>query len=519
MLAFTSFLLLLCVISVMLPSTSVSVVRRQTLHQAESQIVFGNPRQEYYILNVEFFEFLARTSMECLIQVEPAEEWDGEATVKTTMLDSSPELVGTAESANDEPDDKRRQGSRIVAAKNGLGALPPKYVLAYRHFEQLGKTMDNLIQLAAVAKHWQRYVVKPNIQQSRLSLEKGFGAYPLETYFNVRKMNELLYENGYAKLIPLESFLRDCNYMSKRVRTTVVHFVYAGYYKGNTKRWYNLGEREFRDILNRIGLTGWTDCPFINKHLNLTRSLRGLAIGRQVCVNPEVIVSESVFQEEILGDDKCVVFVQWRGFGSGRAHFTPDFKPFLPPKKLKHNIPSSDLVAREVSDFTNSKLPARYIAVHLRTERLLGSFKKLRLCIDHVIYLVGLLRELRGVRAVFLATDMTRYGSDAFDQRRLKTTNASGSYFVRRADIAQFHKDAARRLNAVTYKPSVKPFVNDKGLVSLVEMNILKGGLDLVTIGSGSFRAWIVSFFRQHQSFHKRRGYTILEICSDGNIS
>lgn len=462
------------------------------------------PRREYHNLNEGFFKFIESTGTGCHIQVELTEEWDVEASVIMTFDN------GLSSDNNEET-----ESSLIAPANNRLSLeLPRKYIMVYRHFEQLGKTMENLIQLTAAAKHWGRDVVKPNVQSSRLSSETGRGVYPLETYFNVSKMNEQLYENGYSKLVRSASFLRDCNYIGSGVKTTVVHFIYNDYHKGNTKQWFHLKTSEFEDLLKRTVPTGWTECPFINKHLDLAKSLRGVVIGRQVCVNSEVIVSESVFQEEILGDDKCVIIVEWRGFGKNRTHFS--FRPFLSPRKLIHNISASDLIMREVRDFVNSKLPATYVAVHLRTERLLGSFKKLRLCIDHVVYLVGILRQLRGASRVFLATDMTRFGSDAFVRRKFYTSNATGRYLVRREDLTRIHDDAVRRLNAVTYEPSNRPFSLDKGMFSLVEMNIMRGGLDLVTIGSGSFHAWLVSLFKQHNRF-RRRGYTISEICNDGN--
>ena len=474
-------------------------------------IVVENHRSEYYILNREFFDFLTRTSMECLIQIEPGEEWSGEASVKTRLLN----IDSSQDEASD--DDVKEQSSSIDT--NIHDTSPRKYILPYRHFEQLGKTMENLIQLAAVAKRWQRFVVKPGVQNSRLSLEPSLRTYPMDVYFNVSRMNTLLLQNGYSKLVRLESFLRDCNYVNMDVQTTIVHFLYNDFHRGNTKTWYHLKNSRLQEIFESTLSTGWTDCPFIDQHLNFAKTLRGIRTGRQVCVNPEVILTESSFQEKVLRDDKCIIFVEWRGFGKARTHFSLSYWPFLTPRKLQHNIPPSHLIEEEVTDFKKSELSSSYISVHLRTERLLlgNSFKKLKLCIDHVVYLAGILQELRGVRTVFLATDLTRFGSDAFVRRKFYTSNVTGSYEIRSEELAQIHGDAVRRMNAITYYPSKELFTKDKGMVSLVEMNILKGGMDLITVGSGSFRAWLVSVFRQHQNYSGRQGYTISEICNDGS--
>lgn len=510
----SSLLLLLCFVTVMFPSSTVL----QTSYETAS-IVVQSRRSEYYILNRDFFVFLARTSMECHIEVEPGAEWSGEATVRTKLLDS--------DTTPDDEDTRKEYGWTGAINTNGNtnkkavepGEGAPKYVLAYRHFEQLGKTTENLIQLAAMAKRLGRQVVQPDVKNSRFSLSPGSRSYPLDVYFNVSNMNELLDENNYSKLVGLSSFLRDCNYVNTETKTTVVHFLYNDFYRGNTMKWYHLKQSQFQEILNKTLHTGWTDCPFIEKHLGFSTSFNGINIGRQLCVNPEVVLSETVFEEKILGGDKCVVLVEWRGFGRFRAHFSPNYRPFLGPKELTHNIEPSYLIKNEVNDFKRSKLSSGYISVHLRTERLLlrNSFKKLQLCIEHVVYLVDILRELRGLSTVFLATDMTRFGSDKFDSHKFYTSNATGLHLVRRKDFENIHADVVRRLKAVSYKPLREPYSKDKGIVSLVEMNILKGGVDLVTVGSGTFRAWLVSVFRQHQKHSGRRGYTISEICNDGS--
>lgn len=506
MLLFSTLLALLCFVIVLYP-TPTSVV--QKTFQTQS-IVVESPRSEYYILNRNFFEFLSRTSMECLIQVQPGEQWSGEAIVKTRLIDNDV-------SRDEESEETTRSTDSTDIPNNAGDPFALKYVLAYRHFEQLGKTTENLIQLTAVAKRWGRLVVQPYVQNSRFSLEPGYRAYPLDIYFNVTKTNELLVANGYSQLVPVKNFTRDCSYAKFGVKTTLVHFLYSDVHRGNTKSWFGVKDRELREMVEKSLSNGWTECNFINKHLGVVKSLGGIEIGRQVCVNPEVVRSEKAFEENVLQGDKCVIFVQWRGFGKQRTHFHLNYWPYLAPAEIKHRMSPSNLIQEEVIDFLQSQLQSKYISVHLRTERLFVAslYKKLQFCIDHVVHLVSIVRSLRGVNAVFLATDLTDFGSDLFMRRTFYVTNATGKHLLRRQEIADIHTKLARRLNAVTYKPARKPFSEDKGIVSLVEMNIMKRGIDLVTLGYGTFHAWVVSVFRQHQRENGHRGYTISEVCGN----
>ena len=507
MLLFSTVLTIFCFVIVLYPM-STSVVQRGFETQS---ILVNKRRSEYYVLNRNFFEFLSRTSMECLIQVQPGKEWSSEAIVKTKLID------------HDKSQDEQF-GADAETAKTDLTIIPTKaqdtqakYVLVYRHFEQLGKTTENLIQLAAVARRWGRLVVQPDVKNSRFFLEPGFRGYHLDAYFNVTSLNNLLLANGYSQLVKMTNFTQGCNYKNLGVKTTLIHFLYSDVHRGNTKSWFGIGDKELREIVEKSLSSGWTECNFMNQHLSVTTSLDGIQIGRQVCVNPEVMRSEKAFEDDVLRGDKCVILLEWRGFGRQRTHFHLNFWPYLTPAQVKHRISPSNLIEQEVIRFVKSKLPSKYISVHLRTERLFVAnlYKKLKFCIEHVVRLVSIIRSLRGVDEVFLATDLTDFGSDLFDRRTFYKTNATGEHLIQRQDITDIHTKLARRLNAVTYKPIDIPFTKDKGIFSLVEMSILRGGTDLITLGSGTFHAWTVSVFRQRQKEIGVHGYTISEICSD----
>ncbi|XP_028401711.1 uncharacterized protein LOC114524743 [Dendronephthya gigantea] len=509
MLFFSSVLALLSLVVILYPMSMKTTVDERTFET--QSVVFKGRRREYYILNRNFFDFLSRTSMECLIQVEPADELSEEAIVRTKLIDNG---SSQDDEQSVEIDTVKADVTNIPTSTNTEDSSD-KYILVYRHFEQLSKTTENLIQLAAVAKRWGRNVVLPYVKNSRFFLGPEFHTYPLDIYFNVTSINILLHANGYSPLVRLKTFNQKCNYAKFGIKTTLIHFLYDDIHRGNTKLWFGLNDRELREIVENSLSSGWTECDFMKRHLGVSKSINGIQIGRQLCVNPEVVRTEQAFKETILQEDKCTIFMEWRGFGKQRIHFHPVMLPFFNPAELKHRISPSDLIDQEVTTFLQSKLSSKYISVHLRTESLFVAnlYKKLQSCIDHVVHLLSILRSLRGVDTVFLATDLTDFGSDLFERKKFYITNETGEHLMRRQDIAAIHTHLAHRMNAVTYTPTRKPFSKDKGLVSLVEMNILKRGIDIITLGSGTFHSWMVSVFRQRQSEIERRGYTISEVC------
>lgn len=448
--------------------------------------------------------------MECLVQVEMGEEWSGEATVKTKLIDKEYSEI-----------DQSSETEMENVPRNFESLKMTKYILVYRHFEQLSKTTENLIQLAAIARRWERYVVQPDVQNSRFYFEPRFRAYSLDTYFNITSLNEILLANGYSQLVQLKSFSKDCNYAKFGVNTTLIHFLYSDIYRGSTKSWFGISDKKLREIVKKSLSSGWTECGFIERRLGVKKQLVGIEIGRQVCVNPEVLRSVNDFEDNVLRGDKCVIFLEWRGFGKQRTHFHPVYLPFLTPVEVKHRMSPSNLVEEEVISFVQSEMSSKYISVHIRSERFFVAdlYEKLQFCLDHVLHIVRIVRALREVDTVFLATDLTDFGSDLFDRRRFYKTNATGKHLISRQDITDIHAKLARRLDALTYKPMRKPFSEDKGIFSLVEMNILKRGIDLITVGFGTFHAWTVNVFRQHQAEVGRRGYTIFEVCGNTNQS
>lgn len=420
------------------------------------------------------------------------------------------------------PVSRRYQSNTGGGGKKDKGIIPigidsreldndKRYLFVFQHYEQLGKTTENFVQLCSVAAYGSRTVVEPFVRDSRMcglqtgwwgdSLTKSRLFRPLSLYFDVRMMNELLSQNGYATVRPLDEFKQYCNKTKQNL--TLVHFLYNdGIKETTTRKWFNLSEKQYRLIRSRTEMTGWTNCPVIDKGLNISQRLGGMRAGRQLCVDAERVQDHKVFEQKILNGDKCVVFVYWKGFGANRTHFKPKVK--LRAREMVHRLPHSSLIVQEADLFRRVFLNKPYIGVHVRSERqiLWYSTEAVLKCVNLVVKLVASLKQKHKIDTVFLATDLTQYGSDIL---RVPRKSASLDFF---------ENQLSDGLKPKKYSPHEKdPMLRDHGVVAIVEMNILSNADYMVTLGSGSFQEWVMALFIGKKKDSKQ-DWAITRVCS-----
>ena len=389
-----------------------------------------------------------------------------------------------------------------------------KYLFIFQHYEQFGKTTENLLQLCSIAAYGGRTVVEPFVRDSRLcglrtgwwgdSLTRSRLFHPLGLYFDIRIMNERLSHNGYSTLQPLSKFKQACNRTNANL--TLVHFLYSDG-KRTTKKWFNLNERQYKHIYSKSKMTGWTSCLVIDKGLNVSQRLGGMRTGRQLCVNAEMVTDHIVFEKQVLKGDKCVVIIHWKGFGTNRTHFKPRVK--LPARDIVHQLRHSNFIIQEAELFRRVFLEKPYIGVHVRAERqvLWYSSSALVKCINFVIKAVKGLKQKHKIDRVFLATDLTQYGSD------ILLPGSSTMHLGK--NLNYFEKHLSDGLNPIKYSPNEKePLLMDHGVVAIVEMNILSHSNHLVTLGSGSFQEWVMALFIENKKDSKQLDWTITRVCS-----
>ena len=385
-----------------------------------------------------------------------------------------------------------------------------KYMFVFHHYEQFGKTTENFVQLCAISAYGSRHVVEPFVRHSRMcGLRTGWWGEaltpsrlfkPLSLYFDVKAMNGILSQNRYATVRPLAEFKKMCNKTISNL--TIVHFVYKDGREA-TKKWFKLSESDYEGMFSRINRNGWTDCPFIDKGLNISTRLGGTQPGRQLCVNAEKVIDHKQFENDILKGDKCVVITYWKGFGIARTHFKPNTTT-LNPREIVHKLRHSDLILQEVELYRRTYLEKTFIALHVRSERQLLWYSETSFlrCVDIAIRIVLKMKQKYGINTVFLATDLTQHGSDTLLSNNKKR-------------LSGFQKLLMDKLKPKRYSPhQTDRSLMDHGVVAIVEMNILSHSKHLVTLGSGSFQEWVIALFKDKKKGKDQFDWTISKVCS-----
>lgn len=393
-----------------------------------------------------------------------------------------------------------------------------KFLYVLHHYEQLGKATENLVQLCAIAKQMGRFIVEPFVRDSRMCGVPG-GWYgeqrkrsrlfrPFSSYFDVDVFNNLLSSSGYATMKKLETFKTSC----LDERTTIVHFIYADSdAEESLRKWYNLSADQYIKVKNDVQRRGYCDCPFIDKGLNISNRIGDIKIGREICVDPEKILSIDEFEDQVLRNDRCAVIVHWRGIGKNRTHFRPRVK--LKPWNLVTSLKHSNLIRNEVARFKEVSFIDNhpYIAIHVRSERQLQWYgiEKLNRCIAVMIQQVEKLKEKHKIDKVFISTDLSAYGSDT-----LIFPSAQDIEFKQKLGTIQ--SEMFKKLQPLSYTPHAKKssVLFDKGVVAITEMNLLFGSSHLVTIGSGTFQQWIIDVFIKQHSKDEQQNWTITRVCN-----
>lgn len=385
---------------------------------------------------------------------------------------------------------------KIVKDDHSMKRSFTKYVYVHAEYtEQMSMATLSLLSLCGFAQFGDRKVVRPYTRDSRItSTERNTRS--LGVLYDLDYLGNLLNNAGYSPLVDKQEYLNECKPTDPNHVT--IHFLYIG---GVTKNW-NLGkfkitEDVYDNIFEKTKATGWTDCSFLDNLMKITPS------KTQYCINPTIIKDWSVLERDIVNGAKCLNIILWRGIGGGkyRSYFTEEHIKYS-HTVLQYALKPSITVQHEVTKFQQAFLQDRYIAVYIRAELVLIPHRfdidLFRNCLNVVVDVVAALKTITGINLVYLASDMSKYGSGSL------LRNYLGSSKNKTNPFPEIFRSLKSRVGGVVYDYNpLNTEIVDRGAIALVDWSLLSHAQYLVTAGdeemSSFVRLVIGSFLTNHQ--------------------
>lgn len=366
-----------------------------------------------------------------------------------------------------------------------------KYVIVHAQYtEQLSMGTLSLLSLCGQAQYGGRKVVRPFVSNSIYVSKKKKNVRSLGILFDLKHLDNLLDHAGYSPMVDKQDYQVECKPTNPNHVT--IHFLYIG---EEAKKWNSenlkISEETYDSILEKTKTKGWTDCSFLDKNLGLAPS------KKQFCINPTIIADWKVLERDVVNGTKCLNIYLWRGIGGGmfRSHFTDNHFKF-PHNTIQYAIKPSQPIQNEVNRFRRKFLPDRFIAVYLRAEFILIPHKYdinfLKNCINVIAEVIDVLKERSGLSRVYLASDMSKYGSDTLQKY------VSDAKLDRNPFPGMFTSLMSRVGGVVyNYNPSTSE-ISDRGAIALVDLTLLSQAQYLITAGresGSSFVRWVTGTF------------------------
>jgi len=359
--------------------------------------------------------------------------------------------------------------------KHRATELRAKFFIAFSFGDQFTRATESLLALAALARYGSRSVAVPFVKDSKFhgtNIDQTAGT--LSRYFDLNALNQKLDSYGYGLLKGWTHFQQRCN----QSLDVLLNVLTQG---GSSHARLSNSQRQ---LLNK---TGWTPC-FSDLQQTGDR-FKGFNINQTICIDPEMLTSAELLESDVLRDSSCVGFVEWRGIGNGRCHFSLSSDKVPSPFSVRHEVPFSRKLVQAAQEFAVKQLGDSYISVHIRSEWVLRTHE------SNMTYLLDCFRQLSsriqnakqttGLEKIFLATDFSSFGSKSLTVRPAQEKSEM---------LLKYLEKLLERPHVFDPR-TVK--LSDRGSIAIVEMNILSAGKKLFLVGGGNFEDWIRDQFEK----------------------
>jgi len=409
------------------------------------------------------------------------------------------------------------------------------FLVVLNYYEQLTCATRNLLMVGYVAQNLDAKLVTPFLLHSRLygipdlitNAEIPGEFLPLETVFDIGKLNETIHTNSGSYLVDFENFIRFAPReiaIVDQIRDFAIgrDVTLGNQYLRAIYKMMNRTKTKAFDCTNHVPGDHW----FINRiHLMLRRYTRlfgaeEFKISEYICISTTVDITTTEIKYVIGSEPRTVVFTQYRGCAyrscneqstriigkstRNRILYHSNFKAALPKIGSLYNSTIKQTALQYLDTLQIRNRP--FISLHIRIEKLQRVnlvFNKQTECCLHLLKSLILVFREQYVDRIMMITDMGEYGSDS-------CTDLDCIKYIRK------FQQSLTSMGLVSYNfiPEVTSNIRSSAFASLVEMHMLAMGDRLIVMGAGSFKYGIITQFSTSNPSSK-----VYHICTDqGNI-
>jgi hypothetical protein len=197
----------------------------------------------------------------------------------------------------------------------------------------------------------------------------------------------------------------------------------------------------------------------------------------------------------VLKNAKCIEIPTWGDHG-GMSEGGPNR---LSPDEIFHYVLNpSDMIVNEVNAFTEKYLERPYVAIHMRANHINSLPSTINRCFKLALKVVEALKAKRGVKSIYLSTDMNEFGgAGAYDP-------GHEEYFAAISGAIRYEPNATGLLTHIS-----------RSSISITNVLLLRKSDHLIALGAGSFHGFVMGqFLREH--FEKDpKTWSMIRMCEN----
>ena len=453
--------------------------------------------------------------------------------LKTVMHNSDKDLNYMED---DVSDIIKHATTKIVQESSDLYSKD-SFFIALSYFEQLTCATRNLFSAGNVAQNFKAKVVVPFLLHSRLYgipdliptkviPDKYFD---LSTIYNIEKLNNTFNKITGTYLANFEEFIYHAPREIAVLDFPVVAEDYTDQHLGLA---YNDAAYIY-NLMNATGIKAFECLHILHKNQLMVRDVELMlrritrrwgveefVIKQYICIMSSLDITTDEIKQLIGEDPQTILVSEWRGCAYRSCDIEATHNAVSPTRHriLYHStrprsytkdllLPFNDSIKSTAVDYLRRiKISNPYVSLHIRIEKLQRLNQMIN---DHTYCCLGLLERLiksmkdRQFGQTLMISDISEYGTDSCtDIKCIQYTRKIRSMLT------------SMGLVQTSFNPKLTGSSESPAFVSLVELNMLAMGDQLVVVGTGSFKYQIVTQFLQSNPANK-----VYHICTEqGNV-